>query len=137
MTGSGFESFTSRSVDHELVPRDPKEEMAVRLALRCFREATARRHRSDLQRRESIAFAQPVLGSGVAASPEAVRSVWRPNPMSEVQPLRWPAEQEAWSSSDDVMAWRARGARQQARDVVKALATVDVGDAESHSPAPP
>jgi hypothetical protein len=34
MAGSGSESFTSRSVDPELIPRGPEEDMDVRLALR-------------------------------------------------------------------------------------------------------
>jgi hypothetical protein len=43
MAGSGSESFTSRPVDHELIPRGPEEEMAVRLALHRSRdEARAR-----------------------------------------------------------------------------------------------
>ncbi|KAE8798652.1 50S ribosomal protein L19, chloroplastic [Hordeum vulgare] len=42
MAGSGFESFTSRSVDHELIPHGLEEEMVVRLALRPSREMAPR-----------------------------------------------------------------------------------------------
>lgn len=38
-------------------------------------------------------------------------------------------------SSDINMVWRAYRARQWAREAVEALATVDVGEAGSHSPA--
>ncbi|KAE8803977.1 Peptidyl-prolyl cis-trans isomerase CYP40 [Hordeum vulgare] len=62
--------------------------------------------------------------------------MWRPNVVAEAQSLRWRVEHEAWPTSDDVMARRARRARQRARDAAEALATVDVGEAESHSPAP-
>ncbi|KAE8783027.1 atp-dependent dna helicase q4 [Hordeum vulgare] len=136
MAGSGSESFTSRSVNYELVPRGLKEEMFVRLALRRSPKANARRQRSNSQPRESIASAQPVLGSGVAASSEAVQSVWCPNAVAEAQSLHWRAEHEAWPTSDDVMAWRACRARQRSHDDGEALAVADVGEAESHSLAP-
>ncbi|KAE8812773.1 ATP-dependent DNA helicase Q4 [Hordeum vulgare] len=116
MASSGSESFTSISVDHELVPGGPEEEMATRLVLRRSREVAARRQRSDSQRRKSIAFVQPVVGSGVAASQEAVRSIWRLNIVAEAQPLCWHIEHEAWPTSDDVMARRAYQARERARD---------------------
>ncbi|KAE8804652.1 Alpha-glucosidase yihQ [Hordeum vulgare] len=105
--------------------------MVVHLALRRSREAAARRQRSDSLRRESIASAQPVLGYGVAASPEAMQSVWRSNIVAEAQPLRWRVEHEAWPSTKDVMARPARRARQRAQD-----AAVDVRETESHSPSP-
>ncbi|EMS55467.1 hypothetical protein TRIUR3_16148 [Triticum urartu] len=47
MAGRGSESFTSRSIDSELIPRGPKEEMAVRLALRRSREEARARQRLD------------------------------------------------------------------------------------------
>ncbi|KAE8794328.1 Omega-6 fatty acid desaturase, endoplasmic reticulum isozyme 2 [Hordeum vulgare] len=72
MADSGSESFTSRSVEHELVPRGPEEKVVIQLALCRSGEAAARRQRLDSQRRESIASAQPVLGSGVAASPKTM-----------------------------------------------------------------
>ncbi|KAE8808864.1 ATP-dependent DNA helicase Q4 [Hordeum vulgare] len=137
MAGSGSESFTSRPVDHELIPRGPEEEMTIRLALRRSREAGARRQCSDSQHRESIVSAQPMVGSGVAASSETVRSVLRPNVVAEAQPFRWRTEHEAWPTSDDAMARRARWARQRARNATKALAAADIEEAESHSPAPP
>ena len=81
-------------------------------------------------------------GSGaraaVAASPEAVRSVWRPNAVADAQPLRWRVEamDAPWASSDANMARRAHNARQRAQEAAVALAMVDVGEAESHSSAP-
>ncbi|KAE8792478.1 Peptidyl-prolyl cis-trans isomerase CYP40 [Hordeum vulgare] len=74
-----------------------------------------------------------MLGFGVAASLEAVLSAWRLKAVVETQPLRLRSEHEAWPSSDDVMARRARRARQRARDAAEALAMVDVGGAESPS----
>ncbi|KAE8768003.1 Omega-6 fatty acid desaturase, endoplasmic reticulum isozyme 2 [Hordeum vulgare] len=74
MAGIGSESFTSRPVNHELIPRGLEEDMAAPLALQRSREAAALREHSNLQRRESIAFAQPVLGSGVTASMYMMRS---------------------------------------------------------------
>ena len=78
MASSGSESFNSRSVDPELIPRGPEEEMAVRLALHRSRDEARARQRVDSFRWESIASAQMAHGSGargvVAASPEAVRS---------------------------------------------------------------
>ncbi|KAE8777990.1 ATP-dependent DNA helicase Q4 [Hordeum vulgare] len=136
MADIGFESFTSRSVDHELVPHGREEEMVVRLPLCCSQEAAARRQCVDSQCRESIASAQPVHGSGVVASPEVVRSVWRANTVAEARPLRWRAEHEAWPTSDEVMARHARVAKQRSRDATEALAMTDVGEAESHSLAP-
>ena len=41
MAGSGSESYTSKSVDPELISRDPEEEMAVQLTLRLSREEAA------------------------------------------------------------------------------------------------
>ncbi|KAE8785760.1 ATP-dependent DNA helicase Q4 [Hordeum vulgare] len=136
MASNGFDSFISRSVDHELIPCDPDEEMAIQVALRRPREEVVRRQHSDSQRRESIASAQPVLGSDVAASSEVMRSISRSNIVAEAQPLRWRVEHEAWSYSDDVMARRARRVRQRAREAVGALAAVGIGEAESHSLAP-
>lgn len=109
--------------------------MVFRIALRRVREQNARQ-RSDSIRRESIASAQMVRGSGgrqiVAASPEAVRSVWRPNAVADAQPLRWHADDEAIRDpSAEGMARRARRARQRARE-----AAVDVDETESDSPAP-
>jgi hypothetical protein len=60
MAGSVSESFTSRSVDPELIPRGP-EEMAVRLALRRTQEEARGRLRSNSIRRESIASAQMAM----------------------------------------------------------------------------
>ncbi|KAE8801286.1 putative methyltransferase PMT17 [Hordeum vulgare] len=77
-----------------------------------------------------------MLGSDVATSPEAVRSVWRLNVVAKAQPLRWCAEHEAWPSSNDVMARRACRTRQRARDAAETLVAMDVGEAESHSSAP-
>ena len=79
MAGSGSESFTSRSVDPELIQRGFEEEMAVPFALRHTREEARGRLCSDYIRRESIVIAQMGHVSGarpaIAASPEAVRSV--------------------------------------------------------------
>ena len=116
--------------------------MAVRLVLRRAREEARARQRSDSFRRESIASAQMAHGSGarpaVAASPEAVRSVWRPGVVADAQPLRWRAEHRdaPWALPDKAMARRARRVRHRAREAAAALAAVDVGEAESHSPAP-
>ena len=116
--------------------------MTIRLAPRHAREDARARHCSDSIHRESIASAQMVHGSSarpaVAASPEAVRSVWRPNAVADAQPLRWCAEamDAPWSSSDANMARRARRARQRVWEVAVALAALDVGEAESHSPVP-
>ena len=76
--------------------------------------------------------------SAVAASPEAVRSVWRPNTLADAHPLRWRAEHfvAPWASSDENMAWLASHARHRAREAAAGLAAVDVGEAESHSLAP-
>ena len=73
-----------------------------------------------------------------AASPKAVRSVWYPNMMADVQPLRWRPETEVntWASSEANMARHARRARQWARETVIALVEVDVGELGSHSLAP-
>ena len=83
MAGSGSESFSSRSVNPKLISHVPEEEMDIRLALRRAWEEARTRLRSDYIRRESIASAQMMHGSGarptVAASLEAVRSVCRPN----------------------------------------------------------
>ncbi|EMS53029.1 DNA polymerase epsilon catalytic subunit A [Triticum urartu] len=68
MAGSGFESFTFKSVDLELIPRDPEEEMAVRLALRRALEEARARLRSDCIRRESIVSTQMAHGSGARSS---------------------------------------------------------------------
>ena len=91
MAGSGSESFTSRSADPELIPRGPEEEMVVRLALRRIQEEACARLRSDSIHRKSIASAQMAHGSSarpaLAASQEAVQSVWRPNALADAQPL--------------------------------------------------
>ncbi|KAE8813912.1 Omega-6 fatty acid desaturase, endoplasmic reticulum isozyme 2 [Hordeum vulgare] len=76
MAGIGFESFTSRSIDHELIPNGPEEEMDVRLALRRSREAAVLRQHSDSQRRESILSVQPMCPSGGdARAREAVKAL--------------------------------------------------------------
>ncbi|XP_044335752.1 geraniol 8-hydroxylase [Triticum aestivum] len=65
---------------------------------------------------------------GIAASPEAVRSVWCPNAVADMQPLRWCTEAKvnaAWTSGNANMARHARRGRR----------AVTVGEAESHSPA--
>ncbi|KAE8791397.1 Omega-6 fatty acid desaturase, endoplasmic reticulum isozyme 2 [Hordeum vulgare] len=85
MADSGSGSFTSRSLDHELIPHGPEEEIVVRLALHRSREAAVGRQHSDSQCLESIASTQPVHGSGVAASPEAVWSVWRLAAVADAQ----------------------------------------------------
>ncbi|KAE8774247.1 hypothetical protein D1007_53414 [Hordeum vulgare] len=59
MAGSRSESFTSKLVDHKLIPRGPEEELSIQLALSRSREEAVRRQRSDSQRRESIESAQP------------------------------------------------------------------------------
>ena len=119
MVGNGSKSFTSRSLDSDLIPRGPEQEMDVRLALRHAREEARGRLCSDSIRRESIASAQM----------EAVQSVWRPDTLADAQPLRWRAEamDAPWASSDANMARRARRARQRARDAAAALAA-QVGD---------
>jgi hypothetical protein len=117
MAGNGSESYTFRSVDSEHIPRGPEEEMAVRLALRRSREEARVMQRSNSFRQKSITPAQMVHGSGarcaIAASPEAVRSVWRSNAVADAQPLRWRTEamDAPWASSDDNMTRRARHAR--------------------------
>ncbi|KAE8794112.1 putative methyltransferase PMT17 [Hordeum vulgare] len=133
--GSGCKSFISRFVDHELIPRVPEEEMIVQLALRRSREEDALRQHSDLQHRRSIASAQTVPGSGSTASRGrcglcGVRTSWR------TQSLCGCAENAPWASSDANIARHACCARQRAREAAEALTTVDVGEAESHSPAP-
>ncbi|KAE8806568.1 ATP-dependent DNA helicase Q4 [Hordeum vulgare] len=134
MGSSGSESFTSGYVDHELISRSPEEDMVVRLALHRSREAASLRQRGDSQRRESIASAKPVPGSGIAASPEAVRSVWRSNAVVDAQALHWRAEYAPWASSNANMTRHARRARQRALEASKALTAVDVGEVESNSP---
>ncbi|KAE8810888.1 Omega-6 fatty acid desaturase, endoplasmic reticulum isozyme 2 [Hordeum vulgare] len=96
MTGSGSKSFTSRSVDHELIPSGPNEEMVVRLALCRFQETAALRQHFDSQRQESTTSTQPVPRSGVAASTETMQSMWRLNVMADTQPLRWRVEDAPW-----------------------------------------
>uniref|UniRef100_M8D0S1 Alpha-glucosidase yihQ n=1 Tax=Aegilops tauschii TaxID=37682 RepID=M8D0S1_AEGTA len=73
-----------------------------------------------------------------AASPEVAWPVWRSNASADAQPLRWRAKAEvnAWASADTNMAWCARHARQRERETVEALAAVNVGETESHSPVP-
>ena len=72
--------------------------MAVRIALCRAREENAQQ-RDDSIWREFIAYAQMALRSdarrATVHSPEAVRSVWRPNVVVDVQPLRWRADDEA------------------------------------------
>ena len=67
----------------------------------------------------------------VAASPEAVGPVWHPNALADAQPLRWRADIQHAPSSHEAVARRARRARHRARET-----SADVGEAESHSPAP-
>ncbi|KAE8804394.1 Alpha-glucosidase yihQ [Hordeum vulgare] len=74
-------------------------------------------------------------GSGIVASPEAVRSVWCTNVVANTQPLRGRAKDTTWASSDTNMARRARRVRQRTHEAAAALAAVDVGEAESHSVA--
>ncbi|KAE8812280.1 Omega-6 fatty acid desaturase, endoplasmic reticulum isozyme 2 [Hordeum vulgare] len=106
MAGNGSESFTSRSIDHEVIPQGPEEEMDVGLALRRSREAAALRKHSDSQRQKSIASAQLMPGSGIAVSQEAARSIWRPSVVADVQPLRWRTKEAHCASSDANMARR-------------------------------
>ena len=86
MTGSGFDSELSRSIDWDLVTCRAEEEMVIRMTLRRFREEARARQRSDSFRRESIASTQ--MRCVVATLPEAVRSVWHLNAVADAQPLR-------------------------------------------------
>ncbi|XP_044405602.1 uncharacterized protein [Triticum aestivum] len=106
MAGSGFESFNSRSVDPKLIPRGPEKKMVVRLALRRSREDARARQRLDFFRRVSIASAQMTHRSGA-----------------------WCPSTQTWCG--------VRAVRGKAREAATvALAAVDVGAVESHSPTP-
>ncbi|KAE8771259.1 methyltransferase pmt17 [Hordeum vulgare] len=136
MAGCGSESFNSRSVHHELIPCGPKEEMVVRLALRSSREAAALLQHSDSQHRDPLRQHSWVPRSGVVATLEAVRFVWSPNIVADVQPLCWCAEDAPWASSDANMVWCACRASQRAREATEALMAVDIGEVELHSREP-
>ncbi|KAE8778952.1 E3 ubiquitin-protein ligase RNF14 [Hordeum vulgare] len=72
---NGFESYTFRSVNHELIPRGLKEEMTVRLALRRSSEEAVRLQCSEFFHQESIASSQMAHGSVdrvvIVASPKS------------------------------------------------------------------
>ena len=70
----------------------------------------------------------------IAASLEAVLSVWRPNAVADAWHAK--AKDAPWALSHTNMTCRALRARHRAREAAAALAAVDVGEVESHSPAP-
>ncbi|KAE8797532.1 Calmodulin-binding transcription activator 3 [Hordeum vulgare] len=104
MAGRGSESFTSGSINHELISRGPEEEMVVCPALRRSCEAASLPQRGDSHRWDSIASAQPVSGSGIASSPEDMRSAWRLNAVADAQPLRWRVGDAPWHPQ--TQTWR-------------------------------
>lgn len=63
-----------------------------------------------------------------------MRSVWRPNSVADVHALRWRAESGHYTSDENIV-WHAHRLRQRAREAVASL-SANVGEAESHSPAP-
>ncbi|XP_044361670.1 uncharacterized protein [Triticum aestivum] len=71
MVISGFEFYTSRSIDPEFIPRSPDEEKTIRLALRHSQEEATRQQRSDSFHWESIASAQMAHGSAVSLRPQS------------------------------------------------------------------
>ena len=114
MAGSGSESFTGTSIDPEVIPHSPEEDMAVRLELCHAREEARVQLRSDSIRRESIMSTKMAHGPSsrpaVAASPEAVHSVWCLNALADAQPLRWRYDIKDAPSSDEAIARHARRA---------------------------
>ena len=113
--------------------------MAARLAIHRYREEARARQRSDSFRRKPIASIQMAHGSSarcaIAASPEAVQSVWHPNAVADTQPLRWRTEamEAPWGiirrkHGATCLPCEAKGAA--------TLAALDIGEAESHSLTP-